>query len=106
MNWSDNMRMANLYKEMMSVIIADIESSGEGFEQEDMDGPQLLKCASECLNHLIIELQQSGPSDITKEKLIEIIQQLKEAGKLLFCCKEEQISSYTGMPDEECHEHE
>lgn len=98
MDWSDNSKMGRLYKEMMCVMI-DLQNQTDDTTEVELDGPQMLKSASEDLNHLIIDLQRAGPSETSKEQLIATIDKLKSAGRILF--KKEEIASYTGLPDTE-----
>ncbi len=96
MDWSDNTRMSHLYREMMCVMI---NLQDQTDDTTELDGSQMLKSASEDLNHLIIDLQRNGPSETAKVQLIATIEKLKSAGRILF--KEEKITSYTGIPDDE-----
>ena len=99
MDWADNSKMHRIYNEMMSVMIMDLQNPVEDSEPIEEDSSQMLKSASEDLNHLIIDIQRSGPSDTGKEQLLAVIDKLKSAGRMMFAKK--QISSYTGMPDED-----
>lgn len=94
MDWTDSSQMSKIYREMISVMVMDVAP-----EQTECDELQMIKSASDDLNHLIIEMQKSGPTDTSKEQLISVIDKLKEAGSMLFSVK--PITSYTGLPDDE-----
>jgi hypothetical protein len=98
MDWADNARMSRLYKEMMCVMI-DLQNQTDDTSEIELDGPQMLKSASDDLNHLIIDIQQNGPSETTKEQLLATIDKLKSAGRELFSQK--PITSFTGVPEGE-----